>query len=798
MPAGMDTPPATAAMTAPAHPPQIGRFPMSQPSQPASPTLIVNARLVNEGQTTEADLRIGADGRIAQIGAGLVARGDETVIDAAGRWLLPGMIDDQVHFREPGLEYKGDFATESAAAVAGGITSFMEMPNTSPPTLDRAALDDKYRRAAGRTWGNHAFYMGTSTGNLDEIRRIDPRTTPGVKIFMGASTGNMLVDDPEILDAVFREAPTPIITHCEDSPTIDANMARVRERLGDAVPVEMHPDIRSREACIKSTRLALELARRHDARLHVLHISTADELALFETGPLVRADGSRKRITAETCIHFLRFDRADYAERGNFIKCNPAIKDATDRAALLRALADDTIDVLATDHAPHTLEEKQADYLRAPAGLPLVQFALVAALEGVRDAARSLLTALRPETASGEQAPGDGTRQAGLKMATSAVLVVFEIAERMAGDGARNGRDVVWTAGEEPGDRPSRLLAAPLDVAGLVRGALFAGRTAVLTSATLALGASFVPLGASVGLWAGDLVEDDGGSDGRGAPPVPGPPVGDGEPTTKERATGEGAVPQPWRGIDVGSPFDHARHGILYVARHLPAPGREPATDAQLDEIAALVEAAGGATLGLFSSRRAAVAAAEAMRERLAVPVLCQGDDSVPALVRRFVDDDATCLFGTLSLWQGVDVPGATCRLVIVDRIPFPRPDDPVRSARADAVVASGGNGFMAVSATHAALLLAQGSGRLLRTETDRGVVAVLDPRLVTARYGSFLVRSMPPFWRTTDREVALAALRRLREARAESATTTGDGGTTEPSQDTGVDAGPRRVAEPG
>ena len=424
--------------------------------------------------------------------------------------------------------------------------------------------------------------------------------------------------------------------------------------------------------------------------------------------------------------------------------------------------------------------------------------ALVAALEGVRDAARSLLTALRPETASGEQALGDGTRQAGLKMATSAVLVVFEIAERMAGDGARNGRDVVWTAGEEPGDRPSRLLAAPLDVAGLVRGALFAGRTAVLTSATLALGASFVPLGASVGLWAGDLVEDDGGSDGRGAPRVPGPPVGDGEPTTKERATGEGAVPQPWRGIDVGSPFDHARHGILYVARHLPAPGREPATDAQLDEIAALVEAAGGATLGLFSSRRAAVAAAEAMRERLAVPVLCQGDDSVPALVRRFVDDDATCLFGTLSLWQGVDVPGATCRLVIVDRIPFPRPDDPVRSARADAVVASGGNGFMAVSATHAALLLAQGSGRLLRTETDRGVVAVLDPRLVTARYGSFLVRSMPPFWRTTDREVALAALRRLREARAESATTTGDGGTTEPSQDTGVDAGPRRVAEPG
>ncbi len=355
------------------------------PNDHPAPTLIVNARLVNEGRTFEGDLRIGADGRIAQIGAGLQARPGEIVVEAAGRWLLPGMIDDQVHFREPGLEYKGDFATESAAAVAGGITSFMEMPNTSPPTLDRAALDDKYQRAAGRAWGNHAFYMGTSTGNLDEIRRIDPRTTPGVKIFMGASTGNMLVDDPEILDAVFREAPTPIITHCEDTPLIDANMAAARERYGSDVPVAMHPDIRSREACIKSTRLALELARRHDARLHVLHISTADELALFETGPLVRADGSRKRITAETCIHFLRFDRADYAERGNFIKCNPAIKDAADRAALLRALADDTIDVLATDHAPHTLEEKQADYLRAPAGLPLVQFALVAALECVHE-----------------------------------------------------------------------------------------------------------------------------------------------------------------------------------------------------------------------------------------------------------------------------------------------------------------------------------------------------------------------------------------------------------------------------
>lgn len=419
--------------------------------------------------------------------------------------------------------------------------------------------------------------------------------------------------------------------------------------------------------------------------------------------------------------------------------------------------------------------------------------ALLGAVEGVRDAARSLLTALRPEAASTEPA-GDGTRQAGLKMATSAVLVVFEVAERMAGDGARNGRDVVWTAGEEPGDPPGRLLAAPLDVAGLVRGALFAGRTAVLTSATLALGGSFVPLGAAVGLWAGELADTGADApDDVAAGPGTGGAAEDGTPPTGAGGTPaptDGATPQPWRGLDVGSPFDHGRHGILYVARHLPAPGREPATDAQLDEIAALVEAAGGATLGLFSSRRAAVAAAEAMRERLAVPVLCQGDDSVPTLVRQFVEDDATCLFGTLSLWQGVDVPGATCRLVVIDRIPFPRPDDPVRSARADAVAASGGNGFMAVSATHAALLLAQGSGRLLRTETDRGVIAVLDPRLVTARYGSFLVRSMPPFWRTTDREVARAALRRLAAAGGPASEHESDG--------TGVEAGEGAAADSG
>ena len=349
-----------------------------------APTLIVNARLVNEGREFDGDLRF-VDGRIDAIGSGLSARPGDIVIDADGSRMLPGMIDDQVHFREPGLEHKGNLATESAAAVAGGLTSFMDMPNTSPPTLNRAALEDKYHRAIDRTWGNYAFYMGTSTGNIDDIRAADPLTTPGVKIFMGASTGNMLVDDPEILNQVFRDAPTPIITHCEDTPMIDAELAKYRAKYGDDIPVELHGEIRSRAACVKSTELAISLARKHGSRLHVLHISTADELALFERGPLIRADGSRKRITAETCIHFLRFDSRDYASRGNFIKCNPAIKDFGDREALLRALAEDTIDVLATDHAPHTLEEKQQPYLRAPSGLPLVQFALNAALECVHE-----------------------------------------------------------------------------------------------------------------------------------------------------------------------------------------------------------------------------------------------------------------------------------------------------------------------------------------------------------------------------------------------------------------------------
>jgi len=295
------------------------------------------------------------------------------------------MIDDQVHFREPGSGHKGDIATESAAAVAGGLTSFMDMPNTSPATLDSLALEDKYARASGRAWGNYGFYLGASHDNLEAIRALEPTAAPGIKVFMGASTGNMLVDDPEILAGIFREAQVPIITHCEDTPTIERLQAEHQARYGEDIPPACHPDIRPREACVKSTTLALELAREHNARLHVLHLSTADELALFEPGPLIDANGVRKRITAETCVHFLHFSREDYARLGHQIKCNPAIKDSSDRAALRKALADNVIDVLATDHAPHTLDEKQAPYTRAPSGLPLVQYALLAALECVHD-----------------------------------------------------------------------------------------------------------------------------------------------------------------------------------------------------------------------------------------------------------------------------------------------------------------------------------------------------------------------------------------------------------------------------
>ena len=337
--------------------------------------LIRNADIVNEGRRFHGDVRVRA-GRIDQVAGELAPRPGEREFDARGRLLVPGMIDDQVHFREPGLEHKGDFHAESRAAVAGGVTSFFEMPNSKPTTTDYVALADKYARAAQKSLANHAFYFGATNDNVDLIRNLDPASACGVKIFMGASTGNMLVDDPATLDAIFRDAPVPVVTHCEDTPTIEANLAVERARYDDAIPVERHPFIRSREACIKSTRLAIDLARRHNTRLHVLHISTADELALFAPGPI-----EGKRITAETCVHFLHFSDADYATKGNLIKCNPAIKTGADRAALIAALVDGRIDILATDHAPHTLEEKSQPYEKAPSGLPLVQFVLQCALE---------------------------------------------------------------------------------------------------------------------------------------------------------------------------------------------------------------------------------------------------------------------------------------------------------------------------------------------------------------------------------------------------------------------------------
>ena len=357
--------------------------------------LIKNALLVNEGREREGDLRINGE-RIEEIGSGLVAQAGEQVIEAHGRWLLPGMIDDQVHFREPGMTHKGDIASESSAAVAGGVTSVMDMPNTRPPTLDAAALEDKYQRAAGRCRANHGFYLGASNDNIAAIRSLDPRTAPGIKVFMGSSTGNMLVNDPDTLDLIFRDTPVPIITHCEDTPMIEAAMAEAKARFGDDIPISMHPDIRSRQACLKSSQLAVSLARKHGTRLHILHVSTADELALFESGPLLDGNGQRrKHITAETCVHFLYFSREDYARLGSLIQCNPAIKDAADREALIKALRDDVIDVLATDHAPHTLEEKQQPYPRSPSGLPLVQDVVVATLELVHQRHFSLAKAMQ-------------------------------------------------------------------------------------------------------------------------------------------------------------------------------------------------------------------------------------------------------------------------------------------------------------------------------------------------------------------------------------------------------------------
>ncbi len=331
---------------------------------------LVNAQLVNEGRIAAADVLIRGD-RIERIGTGAVPAGT-TTIDLAGKYLLPGLIDDQVHCREPGLTHKATLATESLAALCGGVTSFLDMPNTQPPSTDRAALAEKRRIAAATCNVNYGFYLGATNTNLEEIKRVSPEDACGVKVFMGASTGNMLVDDPAALDGIFASARVPIATHCEYSPLIFENEKRYRERYGDAVPIEAHPQIRSEEACYRSSSLAVSLAKRHGARLHVLHLTTARELALFERGPI-----EGKRITAEVCAHHLWFEQSSYATLGTKIKCNPAIKTAADRDALQAAVVDDRIDVIATDHAPHTLEEKARGYFEAPSGLPLVQHSLL-------------------------------------------------------------------------------------------------------------------------------------------------------------------------------------------------------------------------------------------------------------------------------------------------------------------------------------------------------------------------------------------------------------------------------------
>ncbi|MEV0229338.1 ATP-dependent DNA helicase [Nonomuraea sp. NPDC050786] len=367
-------------------------------------------------------------------------------------------------------------------------------------------------------------------------------------------------------------------------------------------------------------------------------------------------------------------------------------------------------------------EDLKALLAAAPPGriddLPQV-LALTLAL--VRDTAWRCITALGPRGADKDDPDKAGQRKAAFSTLDEVHDTAVRMLEAYGHDSEADRAEVVWLdAGTDR--RPPTLRVAPLTVSGMLRDKLFGERTVILTSATLALGGTFDGLAAQWGL-------------------------------------GEG---KGWQGIDVGSPFDHPRAGILYVAKHLPQPGRDGLPEQYLDEIVELIEAAGGRTLGLFSSMRAAKAATEALRERLDVPLLCQGDDSTMLLVKQFAEDEPTCLFGTLSLWQGVDVPGPSLRLVIIDRVPFPRPDDPLTSARQRHVAARGGNGFMAVAANHAALLLAQGAGRLLRAQNDKGVIAVLDPRLATARYSGFLLGSLPPFWRTTDPAIPRAALKRL------------------------------------
>lgn len=345
-----------------------------------------SATVINEGKTFVTDVLV-KDGLIQKIGTGLQVDHAAEEIDLTGKYLVPGCIDDQVHFREPGLTHKGNIATESRAAVAGGITSFMEMPNTVPNALTQQLLQDKYDIAANSAIANYSFFMGASNDNLDEVLKTSHQHVCGIKIFMGSSTGNMLVDREATLEGLFREVPPMLIaTHCEDEGTIRANIEKYKAIYGEDVPIELHPVIRSEEACYLSSSLAVRLAKKYNTRLHILHISTAKELELFDNSlPL-----EDKMITAEACIHHLWFSDEDYATKGNYIKWNPAVKKASDRSAIMQAVLDNKIDVIATDHAPHTIEEKEQTYFKAPSGGPLVQHALLAMLEKSKQGVISL------------------------------------------------------------------------------------------------------------------------------------------------------------------------------------------------------------------------------------------------------------------------------------------------------------------------------------------------------------------------------------------------------------------------
>lgn len=341
--------------------------------------LITNALIINEGVKTLGHVAINDQfiTKIYPASSVPITTKATQIIDAKGKWLIPGVIDDQVHFRDPGLTYKGDLCTESKAAIAGGVTSFMDMPNTIPQTTTRKLLNEKIELASGKSLANFAFYIGATNDNLAELQTVDTRLTCGIKVFMGASTGNMLVDDPMSLDGIFRIRKLPIAVHAEDEGIIRQNLEVYRKQFGDDIPMEYHPLIRSTEACYKSSSFAVELARHHRTRLHLIHLSTAQELSLLENpGPV-----KDKLITSEVCVHHLWFDDKDYADKGTLIKWNPAIKSEEDKDALIQALIDDRIDVIATDHAPHTLAEKDNVYTKTPSGAPMVQHSLPVMLE---------------------------------------------------------------------------------------------------------------------------------------------------------------------------------------------------------------------------------------------------------------------------------------------------------------------------------------------------------------------------------------------------------------------------------